>query len=505
MKDQRRVYLDQQATRWLLTLCILAATVGALLGGRRLVEAQPAPVLVVSKTGSSTATVGSAQTFAITITNPNTFVVSEVTVVDPVPANFTVSSTSGTGWTCTSTPTTTATTVTCRRSAADVLPPGQSYQAIVIIATAITAGTPVNSATANGIYSGRLPISGVGTFMTTITRLTPTPSPIATPPPTVTPGAATPTPTLIATAPPTRTATTTSTPVPTSTTTPLPTATPAAVVATPPPTTVTLTPTPTAPVLQFTGAYGRIVLLSGANPLRVGQPTRLRATYTIRNSGQEPLNFTGTCVFDVAEDFKTIATTETLGVSAIVPAGTGGTAREQVVWTDFVLPPGESATITLDLETTPPSASAGRALTAIESPRITARGTVTGRRIEQTEGPLLTSAPNDLLSGGIVQPAGSAALPGQPPASPAKPAAQAPAAPARPVVQAPAGSRPIAQAPAPVRPAAPSGGTVTALPRTGAGGGEPDSGPAALIATVGLGAVLVLAAIRQRRRRSDTT
>lgn len=103
------------------------------------------PDVAINKTVQSSA--GTAYTFAITVTNQGTLATSgTVTVNDTTPAGATLTSVSGSGWTCS------GGAFPCTRSGAgaDAIAPNVSYPAIVVTYT-FSPGSPVtNTATVSG-------------------------------------------------------------------------------------------------------------------------------------------------------------------------------------------------------------------------------------------------------------------------------------------------------------------------------------------------------------------
>jgi hypothetical protein len=187
--------------------------------------------------------------------------------------------------------------------------------------------------------------------------------------------------------------------------------------------------------------------VSGANPLTEGQPTRVTFTYEIRNLLNVPLDFNGTVTFEMGSSVSV--------VSAIPTRGSATVAPQRVTWDGFVLNPGESASITVTADVTPPPGSAGRAVVVVEGVLVTAR-TPAGGLVEVRGGALTSDLINGLANGGLV--AARAVL------APVAPGVPAPVAPGA------VGTVPVAPAAAAVasRPAV-GGPTAPALPRTGTG------------------------------------
>jgi hypothetical protein len=239
---------------------------------------------------------------------------------------------------------------------------------------------------------------------------TPTPTPTATPSPTPTPTPTptpsptpTPTPTPTATPSPTATATpaatATATPIPTATATPTVTAT-ATPVATP---TATATAAAVLTQAQQQAAAVRLqssAYVSGANPLQERQSTRIRVTYVVTNTSAERLDYSNTVVFDLADGVTAVEASPSTGMATIAP--------RQVSWGGFALNPGESANITLTLEVTPATGTAGRPVTLITGTTTTAR-TATGGLVNVRGGALTTAGLSGLANGGLVSGAVAAA------------------------------------------------------------------------------------------------
>jgi uncharacterized repeat protein (TIGR01451 family)/uncharacterized repeat protein (TIGR02543 family) len=103
--------------------------------------------LTLSKQHSGNFTQGTTGTYAISVSNTGGQPTSgTVTVTDPLPAGFTKSSFSGSGWDCS---TSTASTLTCTRS--DALAANASYPEITaVVNVAATAVTATNTATVGG-------------------------------------------------------------------------------------------------------------------------------------------------------------------------------------------------------------------------------------------------------------------------------------------------------------------------------------------------------------------
>lgn len=476
----------------LRTALIVAALVGVSAGmvvagrhsDRTPVQAQ-APAFSVTKSASANpVTVGSTETFAVTITNLQTFpLCCSTTVTDAVPSNFTVTSASGAGWSCGIS----TNTVSCARG--DSLTSGASYPPITITATATTAGSTTNTATAvidtcgDSCFqtrSGSVSVTVVAGTPTSTPSPTPTPtaSPTRTPTPTPSPAppvapppvffpveprdfvTPSPSPTARPTTAPAVTQTQQPTPAPTQAPTPAPTPAPTQAATQQPTSAPTQAPTqapgqgsPTAipqnleqqAGVQFqSGRY-----ISGPNQLTPGQTTRVELTYTVRNPLNVPLDYSSTVIFAFGPESEP--------VSANPSRGTANVSGKQVSWGGFTLAPAESASITLVTDITPSAASVGRVVTLITGTTTTAR-TATGGFVQVSGPALTTSSVTGLLSGGFVL------SPGQPPAAAAAAAA--------------------------------AGGT--ALPRTGAGtagdGGpwRPVAAVLSLLVLAGLPAALLL-------------
>jgi hypothetical protein len=169
----------------------------------------------------------------------------------------------------------------------------------------------------------------------------------------------------------------------------------------------------------------------------VGQTTRVAVTVEVRNTGTESLDLSDSVVCDLG--------------SAVALGGvmlTRGAARLEgrtATWDDFGLAPGESASLTMTLDITPPAGTAGTSLLVVGDVTATAR-TPAGALVEVQIAGLMTSGVAGIGNRGLVVAAAPA------PPAPAAPAAAPPAAPAA-----------AAQAP---RPAAPS---AVVMPRTGTG------------------------------------
>jgi uncharacterized repeat protein (TIGR01451 family) len=97
----------------------------------------PAPDLTIGKTASSpTVAVNAPYSYTLTVNNIGAGSANDVTVTDPLPAGVTLSSATGTGWSCSGT-----TTVTCTMGP---LAPGLA-PAITLNVTAPSTGTTVNN------------------------------------------------------------------------------------------------------------------------------------------------------------------------------------------------------------------------------------------------------------------------------------------------------------------------------------------------------------------------
>jgi len=248
-------------------------------------------------------------------------------------------------------------------------------------------------------------------------------------------------------------------------------------------------PTPTPTTIDTSAQTGLELVqaeyVSGANPLQVGQSTRIRSTWTLTNRLSVAIDVGRTVEMDLGP--------EVTSASATVTAGNVAVSGRRVTWDGFVLGPGESASLTLTTDVTPAASSAGRGVVVVEGSLTTAR--VSGGGLVEVRGGALTSdLVRGLANGGLVT-ASAVPLPAPVPVAPAPgPAAPAPAAPAPGVTV--AAPRPAAVGgPAPA-PAArlPSAGTGlvadSSLSMTGA-----VIGLGAAMAALGLGAVLL-------RRRS---
>lgn len=366
----------------------------------------PAPALSIAKNDAvDPITQGQTQTWSVVVSNgagtstaPAGAAAGTFTVTDTVPSAFVSVTATGAGWSCT----VQGNTVTCTRS--DTLAPGTSLPPITVQATAVICGSTVTN-TATLTFTGTSPVSPLtATAATTIlcvqTRtLTPTiielPTPVTstptpTPPPPPTPPPAT------ATAPPVMVTSTPTVPPPTATTA-RPTATP-----TPPP------PTPTVvgqPPSQPEGVrYQSSRYISGANPMREGQTTRVEVTYILTNNTNEVVDYSNTVTFDLAEGVT--------AVSAMPSLGTATISTRQVAWGGFVLNPGQSATITMVLDVVPAPGSAGNAVTLITGTTTTGR-TASGGLVNERGGGLSSTAISGLASGGFVL----ATVPGGTPAA----------------------------------------------------------------------------------------
>jgi hypothetical protein len=354
----------------------------------------PSPTLAVTKSDALDPIItGQVETWSVVVSNSPTPSApgptsGTVTVTDPVPFDFAGVSAAGQGWNCG----VQGNTVQCTRG--DSLASGSSYPPILIRATALTCGGVVtNTATASG---GGAASSASGSAATTIlcrqqpipvTDITVTATPTRPPSPPATQAPTQP-PTATATAP----ATATATPPPTATAT-LPATQPPTATATPPPT-ATATPPITQPMGQPEGVRfqsGRYI--SGANPLRVGQPTRIEVTYALTNTANERVDYAATVLFDLADGVTAVAATPTKGTATI--------AQRQVSWGGFALDPNETATITMSLDVTPSAAAQGRAVTLITGTTTTGR-TASGGLVNVRGGELTSAAISGLANGGLV-------------------------------------------------------------------------------------------------------
>jgi hypothetical protein len=204
--------------------------------------------------------------------------------------------------------------------------------------------------------------------------------------------------------------------------------------------------------------------VSGANPLTVGQPTVISATYRVQNPLNVPLSYRGTVEFEGGPENTFTAATTTAGTAAVTP--------NRVTWDGFGLAPGESATITLSMTVTPANASAGRPVTLISSTLTTAR-TPNGALVEVRGGALTSDAVAGLDGGGLVVVRGV-----------------------------PGGVQPGVSASLNTAPGAAGAASVAQVPRTGTGM-VVDRGPEAALPALLVLAVLSLiggAALRLRRR-----
>jgi hypothetical protein len=174
--------------------------------------------------------------------------------------------------------------------------------------------------------------------------------------------------------------------------------------------------------------------VTGANPLAEGQTTRISVTYEVRNPLNVALDFNGTVVFDMGPS--------TSNTTATATAGTTNVMGRRVNWDGFVLNPGQSASITISTDVTPPPGSGGGAVVVIEGSLASAR-TPTGGIVSVRGGALTSDLISGLANGGLVT-------------------VRAPIAPGQPGV---GGATVTAVQVAPG--AAPAG--VTTLPRTGTG------------------------------------
>ncbi len=122
-----------------------------------------APILDVSKTHSGNFSAGGTGSYTVTVTNTGGLATSgEVMLTDTPPTGMTITGMSGTGWTCSSTP-----SWACTRS--DALAAGASYPAITVgVSVSPSATSPlVNSVTASG---GGAAQSASATDSTTVVR-----------------------------------------------------------------------------------------------------------------------------------------------------------------------------------------------------------------------------------------------------------------------------------------------------------------------------------------------
>jgi MYXO-CTERM domain-containing protein len=219
----------------------------------------------------------------------------------------------------------------------------------------------------------------------------------------------------------------------------------------------------------------RAAYVSGSNPLMEGQTTRVTFTYEIRNLLNVTLDFNGTVVFDLGDGVSV--------VSAIPTRGTAMVTGQRLNWDGFVLGPGESASITVTADVTPPAGSAGNVVVVVDGVLATAR-TPTGSIVEVRGGALTSDLISGLANGGLV-------------------VARAGVVPVGPAPVAPGAAAAVI-----ARPAAGTGGpgaaTTVTLPRTGTGMTADSSlqraipYAAALVALSALGAGLLW-----RRRRED--
>jgi hypothetical protein len=148
------------------------------------------------------------------------------------------------------------------------------------------------------------------------------------------------------------------------------------------------------------------MFVSGANPLQVGQSTRVNVTYAVANATNERLDYSATVLFDLGDGVTAVGVTPSQGTATIAP--------RQVSWGGFVLEPGESATITITLEATPAAGTNGRAVMLITGTTTTAR-TASGGFVNVRGGALTTAGITGLANGGLVAggpvAAGAAPLP----------------------------------------------------------------------------------------------
>jgi hypothetical protein len=506
-----------RTTLILATVAIVLGLVLSMGGTETHVEAQPAGNLTITKNDSlDPITVGQTENFFIVVGNISNVVhIDTVTVTDNVPATFAVTGVSGVGWTCNRI----GNSVTCTRSD-DLLGPA-SYPPIQIQATAVTpsAGS-TNTASATALFSNsvtenrnaqsttviaaQVTTTATTTATTTTTAtvtqtatVTATATQTATAtatqifvPPTVIREPIFPQPTVTATAtqtaipPQTTTATATQTATVTQTATTTATATQTATVTATQTATVTRTATATQTATQTSTQVPGIPqdvqlrssvqlvsaeYVSGPRQLTVGQRTGIRATYRVTNNSSERLDYNATVVFNTGS--------ESTATSAMVTAGTAAIMGSQVRWGGFALSPGESASITMNLDVVPAMVSVGRASVIITSTNTTARS-ASGGFVNVTGPELTTASVSGLAGGGIVAgavtpAAGGGAIPGAGPTGPAAPV------------------------PAPAAPGA------QVLPRVGAGGADGAGGRAVI--TVLLAAATFAAfpaGIWYRRRRS---
>lgn len=482
---------------------------------------------------------GQTETFTVTVSNTGGSPTSGVTLTDVLSGNFTNVrvgsgiSASAAGWSCS----VSGNTVTCQNT--DLLSPGQSYPPVTIVATASGCGTGTNTATVSG---GGIPTPVSRTVTTQI--LCPTQSPTPTASPTASPTAVPtrpPFPTFTATATPTPSGvpavgpgpitpsnlppeggapalppvTVTPTPVPpqpqqpppplptvtttvTRTPAPVTTATATATSTVRPSVTATATPAATATgtttppgqaqpqgVQYQSGQYVR-----GADPLTVNQTTRVTLTYTLTNTLNVPVDFSSTVLFNAADGVTP--------VSADPSRGTATINGQQIRWGGFSLNAGESASISMTLDVTPPASAAGRSMVLITDTSTSGR-IATGGFVEVQGGSVDSTQVRGLLNGGfVVAPTTPAA-----PAAPAAPVAPIPAA--APVAPAPVAAAVPVPAAAPAAVAAPRAtaaapsAPISGLPSTGAA--TPPDPPGALPGALAVVALIVMPLILRARRR----
>lgn len=119
----------------------------------------------------------------------------------------------------------------------------------------------------------------------------------------------------------------------------------------------------------------------------------MEVTYTLTNSTNEVVDYANTVIFNLDQSVVAAAAVPTRGSTTI--------SARQVAWGGFALNPNESADITMTLDITPVSASAGRAISVITNITITGR-TASGGLVNVPGGGLTSSSISCLANGGLV-------------------------------------------------------------------------------------------------------